>query len=336
MIEYSRGSWIGILLTTVLLSAVGLASIEKLRRVQGHHPSVRDAADLWALNYQQAKRAGDKALALIGTSRMLYGIDPNQLQQIFPQHTPFMLANNGAYPILSLQLLAEDQRFKGDVLMDIDGRGLAKPYFAMQPETIARAKQGLGPSLSLNRRLQSYWQNHAVIAQANLGLPALLARKLFGAPAPMPDHVRMYPDRSAQLDFQTSNLPISAMRANFAQGVLNDYQSNPPPTPEQYLRDLAPVVRYLTMLRKKGSRVWVFASPTNGAHRAADEKGYPRVHYWDRFAREIAAPNGACAINAMDIPELSAIDLPDSSHIDQRDRQRYTSALALAMKSCAF
>jgi hypothetical protein len=336
MVEKSRATWIGILLTSLVLSALGLTGIEKLRRNQGHHASVRDDAELWALHYAKAKRKGRHALALIGTSRMLYGIDPHQLQLAFPDRSPIMLANNGAYPVLSLKLLAEDPGFTGDVLMDIDGRGLAKPYFSMQPETIQLAKQGIGPNLSLNRALQSYWQDSAVIAQAKLGLPALMARKLFSAPPPQPDHVRMFPDRSAALDFQTPNLPVEAMRANFAQGVLDDYVRNPPPTPTQYLADLAPVASYLSMLRAKGARVWVFASPTNGAHRQADETGYPRAQYWDLFAREVATPNGACAINAMDVSALQEIELPDSSHIDQRDRARYTALIASAMHQCRF
>jgi hypothetical protein len=334
MREHSAQSWIFILVSALLLSVIGLTQIERIRRLQGHQVSVRDDADLWALNYRRAQKHDRKALALIGTSRMLYGLELQSLRLAFPERTPIMLAANGTYPVSALHQLANDPQFTGDVLMDIDARGLARYYFDMQQDYVARAQVGVGPSTAMNRRLQSQWQERAVIAKAELGIPALLARRLFGAPAPFLSHEVMRRDRSAALDFQTPNLPIEAMRANFAQGVLADYQVNPPPNPEQFIADLAPVAKSLAALRAKGSRVWIFASPTNGAHAQADEQGYPRAKYWDRFSAEIAAPNGACAIHAGDLRELSTISLPDSSHIDQRDQARYTSLLATAMKAC--
>jgi hypothetical protein len=335
MREHSAQSWIFVLVTALLLSVIGLTQTERIRRLQGHQASVRDDADLWALNYRRAQKHGRNALALIGTSRMLYGLELSSLREAFPERTPIMLAANGAYPISTLHQLANDPKFKGDVLMDIDGRGLARYYFDMQQEYVAHAQVGVGPSTAINRRLQSQWQERAVIAKTELGIPAVLARRFFGAPTPFVSHEVMRVDRSASLDFQTLNLPIDAMRANFAQGVLADYQVHQPPSPDEFIADLAPVAKSLAALRAKGSRVWIFASPTNGAHAEADELGYPRARYWDRFSVEIAAPSGACAIHASDLPELSAIALPDSSHIDQRDQARYTSLLATAMNACS-
>ena len=81
-------------------------------------------------------------------------------------------------------------------------------------------------------------------------------------------------------------------------------------------------------IRARGGQVLFFCSATSGAHLLADQQGYPRAQYWDRFAREIAEPNGARAIYALDIPAIAALPLPDSSHIDQRDRAEFTEAMA--------
>ena len=115
--------------------------------------------------------------------------------------------------------------------------------------------------------------------------------------------------------------------------MLADYQGHPPPAPDQWLSELEPVVKDIRAIRARGGQVVFFCSATSGAHLLADQNGYPRAQYWDRFANEIARANGAAAIYASDIPAIAALVLPDSSHIDQRDRAAFTAAIAQLLEN---
>lgn len=307
--------------------------VERHRRAQGHLPTVRDDLELWALERARVDRPGKDAIAILGTSRILYGLDPDVLARALPGKVPVMLAVNGAYPLAALSDLARDVRFTGSVLVDIDARGLSRYYRDMQQPQVRRFMTGVGPSAALHRRILSQWQAKTLLADADLGLVPTLTRLIFNAAPPQPRHATIAPNRAGQLDFQHPNTNVAAMAANFAAGVLADYSEHPPPTPDQWLAELDDVVQDIRVIRARGGRVLFFCSATSGAHLEADQKGYPRAQYWDRFAREIAEPNGAHAIYALDIPAIAALQLPDSSHIDQRDRAAFTAAVADLVKN---
>jgi hypothetical protein len=332
----SRNHWILTLSLAGLLSLVLCTSAELWRRAQAHHATVRDDLDLWALEVARFQRAGKSGLAILGTSRVLFGLDPRVLKRELPHSEPIMLALNGLYPLTSLRMFAQDPQYLGDVFIEIDARGLARYYRNMQLGYVWQAQKGVGPSAAINRRLLSAWQDHAVIANAELGLPALVQRKLFGAPVPPINYVRMWPDRSAALDFSLPGIPLDGLTQNFAAGVLGDYQSNPPPPPDRWIADLADVAADIRALRARGVRVIFFCAKTQGAHLQADLAGYPRELYWDRFAKEIAQANGAYAFYAWDAPAIAALNLPDGSHVDQRDRTALTEAIAALLRETIY
>ena len=321
-----------LVLCSTLLSALLCLSMEMQRRQQGYRPSVRDDLDLWALERQRANAAGAKAVAILGTSRILYGLDLAEFQRLLPKQTPVMLAVNGAYPLASFADLASDPSFQGDVLIEVDARGLARYYRDAQAPQVQHFRLGVGPSAQLHRRMLSQWQNLAVIADPNLGWLAATQRRFFAAPAPFPQHARMFPDRSASLDFSHPGISTQGMAAHFAAGVHADYLEHPPQPPAQWLAELADLKAQIHALRARGGHVWFFCAPTGGAHWQADQAGYPRHAYWDVFAEQIARAAGASAIYAHDVPALHAIALPDGSHIDQHDRRRFTQALVAALR----
>ena len=326
-----RKYWLLSFSVAVLSCVVLCVSIELHRRAQGHLPTVRDDLDLWALERARVDRAGQNAIAVLGTSRILYGLDPDVLARALPGKVPVMLAVNGAYPLAALSDLARDGGFTGTALVDIDARGLSRYYRDMQQAQVRRFADGVGPSAAVHRRMLSQWQASLLLGDADLGLMPTLARLLFGAAPPQTRHATIAPNRAGALDFLHPNTNTTAMAANFAAGVLADYKDHPPPAPDMWLAELDDVVKDIRAIRARGGKVLFFCSATSGAHLMADQQGYPRAQYWDRFAREIAAPNGAQSIYALDIPAIAALSLPDSSHIDQRDRAAFTQAVAQLM-----
>ena len=327
--------WLVTFSIAVLSCVVLCVMVELHRRAQGHLPTVRDDVDLWALERARVDSAGPEAIAILGTSRILYGLDPDVLARALPGKVPVMLAVNGAYPLAVLDDLARDLKFTGTALVDIDARGLSRYYRDMQQAQVRRFVEGVGPSTTVHRRLLSQWQVKMLLGDADLGLIPTLTRRLFNSGRPQPRHATIAPNRAGSLDFQHPNTNTTAMAANFAAGVLADYQDHPPPPPDQWLSELNDVANDVRAIQARGGHVLFFCSATSGAHLIADQQGYPRAKYWDRFAREIAEPNGARAIYALDIPAIAALPLPDSSHIDQRDRGAFTAAIAQLLSNAS-
>lgn len=324
----SKNAWLLCFAVAVLGCLALCGSVEYHRRAQGHFPSVRDDLDLWAFERARLPGAGADAIAILGTSRILYALDPDVLGAELPGKVPVMLAVNGAYPLAALSDLARDEAFSGTAFVDIDARGLSRYYRDMQQPQVRHFAAGFGPSATLHRALLSQWQAHVLLADAELGLLPTLTRLFFGAQRPNPRFVRIAPNRAGAADYQHPAANAPAMAANFAAGVLADHQEHPPPPPQVWLAELEDVARDLRAIRARGGQIVFFCSPTSGAHLAADQQGYPRADYWDRFAREIAVPNGAHAIYGLDIPAIAALNLPDGSHLDQRDRPAFTQAIA--------
>jgi hypothetical protein len=283
---------------------------------------------LWALERARVTALGQNAITILGTSRILYGLDIEVLKQRFPDKTPVMLAVNGAYPRAALHDLAQDASALGTVVVDIDARGLASFYRDMQQPQVAHFHAGVGPSALVHRRALSIWQNHAVIADPELGFIATLTRQFFAAGAPNPRHATVLPNRAAYLDFAHPGIDVPGMAASFAEGVRTDYLAHPPPEAQAWLADLRDVAADIRALRARGVQLLFFCAPTSGAHLQADLAGYPRAQYWDQFAQQIAQANGAYTLYALDDPALRSLNLPDGSHVDQKDRAAFASALA--------
>src|SRR5436309_284771 len=97
-------------------------------RALGYVPNIRDSAELWSIERDRIYATKKIPLVLLGASRIEYGVDMQQLKQLLPRYQPVMLAYNGHYPLAALRDLANDDRFHGVVLCDIDARGLSSYY----------------------------------------------------------------------------------------------------------------------------------------------------------------------------------------------------------------
>ena len=110
-------------------------------------------------------------------------------------------------------------------------------------------------------------------------------------------------------------------------GAADKLVAFPPPSPAQWLADLAPVERWAAAIQARGGRV-VFVNLPVAGRLTELETGYmPRPEYWDAFA----ARPGIHALHWLDVPALRALPLPDHSHVDAADRPALTRALITAL-----
>ena len=310
------------LLAGILALGLALALViasEAWWRQQGHNPSVIDSAQLWSLHRDRVE--GDDALVFLGASRTQFGIHLPTVATLLPDARPVMLAVNGRYPLAALKHLAEDESFAGTVLLDVDSRGMALYNRWMQEPYTDYYDTRWSPNWHLHRLLLTPWQARMTVARGPLGAVPTLSRWLGGLPPQHPSHVWLEANRTGTIDFTRVN-PVD-LANHFAVGLEKDIANNPPPSPEQWLAELAPVVRWVERIEARGGEVIFYEPPVSGRQRQLAEKAYPRADYWQRFIDHYTLTG----LNYQDEPALLAFELPDESHVSGNQRPAYTRTL---------
>ena len=313
-------------LALVVATAI-VAAAEIHWRALGYVPNIRDSSELWSIQRDRVYATEKKPLLLLGASRIEFAIDTKRLTQLLPRYQPVMLAQNAHYPLATLRDLANDERFHGVVLCDIDSGGLYKMYTDMQQPLVDYYHRQWSPSWHLHRLLLTAWQRHAVAANPDLGAVAVVLRLLGGTAPPRPDYIALHADRSGDIDYTRTD-PAVAKR-HFEELLARGSELRALVAPDAWFADLQQVYDWTKRIDARGGKVIFYQSPTSGAVRDVDIVAHPHAAYWDRFV----ANSPAAVLDAASDPKLSGFSLPDGSHLDFRDKAAYTSALAEALLS---
>ena len=319
----ARRGWSVILLAAVVwLSGVWL--YEGYLRDQGHLPSIIDSPQLWA--QERSRIEGADAVVFIGASRTLYGIDLQTVEQVMPASKPVMLALNGAYPMATLQALADDPAFNGTLLVDVNARGLSESNWDAQADKNQYFEHDWTPNWAVHRRLLNELQHHWVFLTPRLGLFPLLKSAITDAPAPFLAHDTLSAQREGFLNFdRVSGAGLAEM---FRVGLVEDLALHPPPSAAHWLRALAPVKKWVEKIEARGGRVIFFVPPVSGHQATLAEAAYPFAQYWQRFITEY----NLVGWHYRESNVFSAIELPDQSHVDARQKAEYTRLLLMDLK----
>ena len=317
------------LLTWLLAAAVtvgGWLGFEIYWREQGYRPAVMDSMDLWSLNRARAvKAAPPLRVALLGVSRIQYGLSPSAFRDEARGTDPIMLAVNGHYPLAALRDLAMDEKFKGLAIVGIDSRGMDKRVWEMQEKHVWQYHHDWSPSREVHRRLLTYVQQHAIAVRPDFAAVTLNKRFFDNQGPPYKEYVTFERDRAGGTDYRKSD--IAAIRNARVADLKSYYAVNTPPTPEIWLSEMREVVRWVTKINARGGKVVMYREPVSGEHIELDEANFPRALYCDK----LVAIMPALMLDFRDFPELN-IDTPDTSHIDIKDIDRHTRALVRVLK----
>ena len=319
-------SWLTAWIAALLACALIVSGYEWLLRGRGYAPTVQDDADLWSMQYAHLKRSPD-AIALLGASRTEFSVDPAQLSRELGGRTVAMLAVNGKYPLATLRALADDEHFKGLVIVGIDARGMQRKHWDMQQEYLDHYRRRWTLARRVHRSILTWIQERLVISRASFSLTNLVERLITNDGLPRNDHVVVHADRVGLVDYRHPDLERThAMRV---AGLKAYYRDNPPVAADAWLADLATVSAWIQRIENRGGQVVFFREPVSDESLQLDEATFPRDQYWDAYAR--VSP--ALLIDFRDIPILTTFELPDTSHIDGIDVPRFTTAIAGLLKA---
>ena len=318
-------SWLRAWIAALSACALLAGGYEWLLRSRGYAPTVQDDMDLWSMQYDRLKLPGD-AIALLGASRIAFGVDPTLLSRELGGRPIAMLAVNGRYPLAALRALAEDEHFAGLVIVGIDARGMQRKHWDMQQDYFDHYRRRWTLARRIHRSLLTFVQERLVLARSSFSMVNMVERWISGVGMPLNEHVVVHADRVGLIDYRHPDLTWT--RAKRVADLEAYYRDNPPVPADVWLSDLATVSGWIERIDKRGGRVVFFREPASGESLLLDEANFPRSLYWDAYAR--ISP--AVLIDFRDVPALTTFALPDTSHMDGTDVPRFTIAFADLLK----
>ncbi len=335
--------WRGLLLATLLLTAIGAAAWEIRARSLGYAPGLNDTSDLWA---DRREAVQPDSLVIIGDSRALFDTDLDALEQGFGQR-PIQLALVGscAYPIL--ENLANDETFHGTVIASV------VPGMWMIPPPAPPYQNSLTALKRYHDRTYAHRASHhlgmfleerfAFMKQDDLTLDQLLKK------VAVPNRADSYlpprlPPYFATIDRDrcTKMTELCARPGPLQERVKAGWIPlfTPPPfpdyTPKEVLAGIGQAVEArfgetaaaVNKIRARGGKVVFVRFPHSGDLKKLEDAGTPRAGPWERLMNETKAPN----IYYSDYPEL-IFDCPEWSHLSGPDSVEFTKRLVPHLKT---
>lgn len=348
------GRWVPEVMVAVFLSVAFVIVVEAALAKRGFRPTVSDSSQRWMEQRARASALGDRALILVGASRIQLDIDLQVLRHLTGLE-PVQLAVDGSSFVPVLEELAGDSNVTGMVLVEFQDHVMVAPREDRASALVKQWKRDpIKPDQSmwrwlefekteelLTNLLQAHLRSYADGASPiNAVTSRLLDRKA------TPQYLVMSPNRSRSADYRLVEMPSFYYRR-----VLRNLGKSAPPVTNGMswsALDVALTEKISTLkvadegdfpvgiekmaetvraIQSRGGAVYFVSFPTSGLVRELDQRRFPREVFWDRFVAIVGAPS----IHSHDVPALNQFVCPDGSHLDFRDQANFTESLVDAL-----
>jgi hypothetical protein len=321
------------MLLMAAIVTITIAAWEIYLRKNGHVVSYDNNAALWADKRNMVYEPSKNAMVFIGSSRIKYDLDISTWQNTTGVHA-IQLGMQGSSPRSVLDNLADDQNFKGRLIIDVTDFIFFSnaPFFNKEPIKFLKhfKNQTLSERASfyLNKPLES---NLVFLDNKNVSLNA----ELDALQIPSRPGVFMMPTFPIDFDFGTFDRQ-SFMANSFVENVERQNQvkaiwqflgkgaSLAPPMPDNELTEIFESVKNATnKIKSRCGEVIFIRTPSSGGLLKNENKGYPKEKYWDRLLQV----TNCQGIHFMDYPEMNHFICPEFSHLTPKDATTYTKSL---------
>lgn len=333
--------WQGLLLSTLLLTAIGTIAWEVRARTWGYAPTLNDTTDLWA---DRRNAVQPDSLVLVGDSRPLFDLDLDALEQgLGKRPIQLSLAGSCAYPIL--EELVDDERFRGTIICSVvPGMFFAPggPLVKNANDALKRYREWTVAQRASHHLGMLLEEQFAFMKQEDLTLAILLkkipvpSRKVYHAPPALPPYFQTI-DRERRTRMTEACARPGELQDRVKHGWIPLFTPPPFPdyTPKEVFEGMARTVEerfgktaaLVKKLQARGGKVVFVRYPHSGALKELEDTSMPRSGVWTRLMNETGAPN----IYYSDHPEL-IYDCPEWSHLSDAQSVEFSQRLVPHLK----
>lgn len=301
-------------------------------RQKGFIATYNDDKVLWANQRKEIYKPLDEATVFIGSSRIKYDLDIPTWQKLTGEKA-IQLALVGTSPRLLLQDLANDEKFKGKLVVDVT----EILFFSQNPVFNKSSKESIAyyndqtPSENLSSRIGFGLESRlAFLEELNFSLTALLndleipnRPGVFAFPVFPKGFGWTNLNRQTYMSpgFLADNNTINRQTDIWKILLMSD--PTPQPTGSQLQAIFSEVRAAIEKIESRGGRVIFVRTPSNGPLAEAEEKLCPRIGYWNELIRA----TGSRGIHFADYPQTANMICPEWSHLSPVDAINYTQHL---------
>jgi ribosomal protein L24E len=309
-------------------------------RKSGWKPSVVDSGQLWAQQRKRATDLRDRAIILVGTSRIQLGMDLGIVKQV-SKLEPVQLAIDGSPFMPVLQDLASDPDVTGTVVISVksnirfDEQSRSFSWVKSYQDSNKTTKV---PYQVFNDVMKMFFENN-MVTRLEGAKPFTVISSLAFKGSSFGNYLITHQNRSREADYNKVKMPHFYLNRvqrhygnNLVQGkvsiaeFLSIYDaaiSNIKPVDNrEFIDDIDYFMSLIQKIEERGGKVVIVRFPTSKVLWMIDKKRYPRNMFWDELEKRHHR-----AIHFSDYPSLSKFNLPDGSHLDYRDKKEFTESL---------
>ena len=323
---------------TVVLTLAFIAGWEIYWRNNGFAITYNDDVALWAVQRENLYLPREEATVFIGSSRMKFDVDLPTWKNITGEET-VQLALVGTSPRKMLENFANDQKFKGKVLLDMT-EGL---FYSRAPWVDASANDAIkfyktySPAQRASAFLNHGMESGFVFLEGRrFGLNALLneitlpGREGVMVEPPFPKEFEW-----TNYDRQTYMAPSFVADTNLHKRQTDIWtgfgalDTSPAIGGDSLITIFKELKTNIDKIRSRGGEVLFIRPPSSGPWLVAEAEVYPRQKYWD----DMLAYTNTTGIHFQDYPETSSFICPEWSHLTREDAVIYTKHLIKTLQS---
>ena len=310
--------WVTLVVKAAALLTVALVLTETLWRSLGYFPAKSDM-----MLFAKLRKAADgdrRAVALVGSSRVREGLNPQALDGTVPgwRFLQLGILGNSAMPVL--EDLAEDPNFIGRVICEFNPAQWGGGYpFTKLPEALAYTHPNVSGAY-LEMLLDEQAREHFSFYSYNLftELPRILQHR----PIPQPER----PDR-----FE----PFHDLGPAVNEVLIQNWERGAEESAERLKRTAfsripQKVQDWVAQIRRRGGDVAFVRMPVDGRLRVHEDRVFPQTQSQIRDLR-------AQAIVAIDFAEMpDHFRCPDGSHLEASEADRFSRLLGETLAARGF
>jgi hypothetical protein len=314
----------------ILVTALLLGGWEVYWRQQGSVPAYRNSEGLWAKQRRRIDNGEGNATVLIGSSRTLSNINLDVWEKLDGKR-PIQLALEGTSPIRVMEDLAEDQNFRGRLIVGVSpmlffsGFEYRKAVLDYYPKETPAQKWGQWLS---EKGVEPYFAFY----DPDFALFTILKRQ------PWPKRAGVDADLEVRKLFLSENdrnthmwkrMEEDTAYQNLQKSIWAQNWKKPPDAEmikhllESREKQLQRAEAAATKLKNRGVEIIFVLHPVDGEFRERELTAQPREATWEPLLQR----TGARGIHFEDFPQLQGLNLPEWSHLSTEDAKRYTAAL---------
>ncbi len=337
-----KSNWLAIWFCIITLLVSFFSFAEWHIRSLGWAPSVVDSVQLWVVQRKRASELGNKAIILVGASRIQMDIDMTVAKRESGL-MPVQLAINGSPFLPVLENLANDPTITGVILISTNAYNISRGSPLSTPIQWIKyyqniSSQGMEPYRIIDNKIISMLNDSLSLRYQGAKLFTVLSEFAFQESS-INGYLTTHPDRSMEADYGKVEMPMfymTRLHRHFGEPLVEELTSfedvidvyerkilaiEPVENPD-FFTDLEYLMHLIAKIELRGGKVILVRFPTGKLVWEVDKKRYPRERYWDEIEKHHAA-----SINFSDYSLLNKFTLPDGSHLDYRDRKEFTLEL---------